>query len=58
MQYAILCYNNEDAVWSWSKEQEEAGMQVVMPLADQFWGARYGQMKCPFGIIRAFSENK
>jgi PhnB protein len=26
-----------------------AGAQVVMPLADQFWGDRYGQVEDPFG---------
>jgi uncharacterized glyoxalase superfamily protein PhnB len=27
----------------------EAGAQVVMPLADQFWGDRYGMVSDPFG---------
>ena len=26
MLYAILCYNNEDVVWSWSKEEDAAVM--------------------------------
>ena len=26
MLYTVLCYNDEDVVWSWSKEQEEAVM--------------------------------
>jgi hypothetical protein len=26
MHYAILCYNEEDVVWSWSKEQDDAMM--------------------------------
>ncbi len=26
MRYAILCYHDEDVVWSWSKEQDEAVM--------------------------------
>jgi PhnB protein len=26
-----------------------AGAQVTMPLADQFWGDRYGQVEDPFG---------
>jgi hypothetical protein len=26
MLYAILCYNEEDVVWSWSKEQDQAVM--------------------------------
>jgi PhnB protein len=27
----------------------DAGGTVTMPLADQFWGDRYGQFRCPFG---------
>lgn len=26
MQYAILCYHDEDIVWSWSKEEDAAVM--------------------------------
>jgi hypothetical protein len=26
MLYTILCYNDEDVVWSWSKEEDEAVM--------------------------------
>jgi hypothetical protein len=26
MMYAILCYNEEDVVWSWSKQQDAAVM--------------------------------
>jgi hypothetical protein len=26
MQYALLCYNDEDVVWSWTKEQDGAVM--------------------------------
>ncbi|MDR3701739.1 MAG: VOC family protein, partial [Candidatus Sulfopaludibacter sp.] len=27
-----------------------AGAEVTMPIADQFWGDRYGQLRDPFGI--------
>ncbi|MGZ5927881.1 MAG: YciI family protein [Rhizomicrobium sp.] len=26
MLYAVICYNNEDIVWSWSKEEDAAVM--------------------------------
>ncbi len=26
-----------------------AGAQITMPLENQFWGDRYGQLKDPFG---------
>ncbi|HEX7046578.1 MAG TPA: VOC family protein [Gammaproteobacteria bacterium] len=37
-----------DAVW---KQAVDAGAEIVMPLADQFWGARYGQVRDPFGHV-------
>ena len=35
-----------DAAWA---RAVEAGATVTMPLADQFWGDRYGQVQDPFG---------
>lgn len=29
MQYAILCYHDEDIVWSWSKEEDAAVMARI-----------------------------
>jgi hypothetical protein len=29
MLYAILCYNEEDVVWSWSKEEDAAVMAKI-----------------------------
>jgi uncharacterized glyoxalase superfamily protein PhnB len=37
---------NVDQVW---KNAVEAGATVKMPLADQFWGDRYGSITDPFG---------
>jgi uncharacterized glyoxalase superfamily protein PhnB len=28
-----------------------AGAQSVMPVADMFWGDRYGQLRDPFGVL-------
>jgi PhnB protein len=33
----------------WWKRAVDAGATILMPLADQFWGDRYGQVKDPFG---------
>lgn len=33
----------------WWERAVAAGATVVMPLADQFWGDRYGQLNDPFG---------
>jgi PhnB protein len=35
-----------------------AGCQVTFPLADQFWGDRYGQVKDPFGFTWAIATHK
>ncbi|MGH9776302.1 MAG: VOC family protein [Candidatus Acidiferrales bacterium] len=35
-----------DALWNCAVA---AGAKVTMPLADQFWGDRYGQLEDPFG---------
>jgi PhnB protein len=35
-----------DAVWA---RAVEVGATVVMPLADMFWGDRYGKLRDPFG---------
>ena len=44
-----------DAAW---KQAVEAGAQVVMPLADQFWGDRYGILADPFGHRWALFTHK
>jgi PhnB protein len=38
-----------DADAAWNKATG-AGAEVRFPLADQFWGDRYGQVKDPFGF--------
>ena len=38
-----------DDVDSLFKQAVAAGATVTMPLADQFWGDRYGQIVDPFG---------
>jgi PhnB protein len=44
-----------DADAAWAKAQA-AGAEVKYPLADQFWGARYGQLKDPFGFYWSISQ--
>lgn len=41
-----LEYDDVDAVW---QRALDAGAQVRRPLADAFWGERYGQIADPFG---------
>lgn len=47
-----------DDIGSWWQRAVEAGAEVVMPLADMFWGARYGQLRDPFGVTWALNEPK
>ncbi len=35
-----------------------AGCQATMPLADQFWGDRYGHVRDPFGFTWAIATHK
>lgn len=34
---------------AWWDRAVKAGAEITMPLADQFWGDRYGQLRDPFG---------
>ncbi len=45
-------------IGAWWKRAVEAGAEVVMPVADMFWGARYGQLRDPFGVDWALNQPK
>lgn len=36
----------------------KAGAKVVMPVADMFWGDRYGQLQDPFGHLWSIATHK
>ena len=44
-----------DATWA---KAVEAGAAVTMPLADQFWGDRYGKLEDPFGHSWSLATRK
>jgi uncharacterized glyoxalase superfamily protein PhnB len=44
-----------DATWA---KAVAAGCEVKMPLADQFWGDRYGHLRDPFGYTWAVATHK
>lgn len=48
-----LQVQNADAVW---KQAVAAGAQVAVPIANQFWGERYGQLRDPFGLKWSISQ--
>ena len=43
---------------TWWRRVVDAGAEVVMPITDMFWGARYGQFRDPFGVTWALNEQK
>ena len=49
-----LYVENADKVFSQAKA---AGAIETMPLQDQFWGDRYGQVKDPFGFLWAIATH-
>jgi uncharacterized glyoxalase superfamily protein PhnB len=42
-----------DAWWS---RAVAAGAEVVMPVQEMFWGARYGQLRDPFGVSWSMNQ--
>ena len=51
----MLPVDNIDAWW---KRAIDAGATAVMPVAEMFWGDRYGQLRDPFGILWAMNEHR
>lgn len=43
---------------SWFKRAVDAGCTEAMPVQEMFWGARYGQLRDPFGIMWSMNEPK
>lgn len=50
-----LHVENADAAWD---QAVAAGAEITMPLADQFWGDRYGQLRDPFGHKWSIGQTK
>lgn len=56
LPFAINLYVPDvDATWA---KAVAAGCEVRMPLADQFWGDRYGHVRDPFGFTWALATHK
>ena len=47
-----------DDIDAWWQRAVAAGAAPVMPVAEMFWGARYGQLRDPFGVLWAMNEPK
>jgi uncharacterized glyoxalase superfamily protein PhnB len=50
-----LYVNDADALW---QQAVDVGAKPVMPLADMFWGDRYGQVEDPFGHRWSIATHK
>jgi PhnB protein len=50
-----LQVDNADGAW---QKAVDAGAEITMPLADQFWGDRYGQLRDPFGHKWSIGQTK
>jgi PhnB protein len=42
----------------WAERAIKAGAEVVNPIAEMFWGARWGTVRDPFGVEWAFNTPK
>ncbi len=51
----FLYVPNADQAW---KRAVDAGCKVLMPLADQFWGDRFGTLEDPFGNQWGLASHK
>lgn len=45
----VMLHQDVDDADAWFSRAVEAGATVTMPLAVQFWGDNYGQIRDPFG---------
>jgi PhnB protein len=43
---------------AWAERAVAAGAKIIVPLADQFWGDRYGMIEDPFGHRWALATQK
>lgn len=46
----VVLHLQVDDADQWFNRAVAAGAKVAMPLSDQFWGDRYGQIVDPFGL--------
>lgn len=53
---ATMTIQLKEGIDGWWSRAVAAGCEAVMPVEATFWGARYGQVRDPFGILWAFNE--
>ena len=45
-----------DDIDAWWSRAVAAGAEVVMPVQEMFWGARYGTLRDPFGVLWSMNQ--
>lgn len=45
-----------DDIDAWFARAVAAGAEVVQPVQEMFWGARYGQLRDPFGVSWSMNQ--
>ena len=45
-----------DDIDAWWRRAVDAGAEIAMPVAEMFWGDRYGQLRDPFGVVWALNQ--
>jgi PhnB protein len=53
---AVIGVYTKDADGMWAKATQ-AGAKVLMPLSEQFWGDKYGQIQDPFGHVWSIMQH-
>lgn len=53
----IVSFDSKSEVDAAVEKAREAGAEVVMPVDDQPWGARFGMVRDPFGHMWGFSAD-
>jgi PhnB protein len=55
---AFMLHLQVDDADAWAKRAAEAGAEIVMPVADMFWGDRYGHLRDPFGFTWSLGSSR
>ena len=55
---AFMLHLQVDDADAWAKRAADAGAEIVMPVAEMFWGDRYGHLKDPFGFTWSVGSAK
>jgi PhnB protein len=53
---SICLHLHVDNADTWWQRALDAGATVMMPLENQFWGDRYGQLKDPWGYVWSIGQ--